>query len=90
MSILFISKADSPTEWQQVLASLDPEIGFQVWPDSGKPEDIEVALVWKHPPGALLGLPNLKLIQSLGAGVDHIFMDPRLPTNVPIARLVDA
>ena len=90
MSILFISKADSPTEWQQALASLDPEIGFQVWPDSGKPEDIEVALVWKHPPGALLGLPNLKLIQSLGAGVDHIFMDPKLPTNVPIARLVDA
>ena len=27
MSILFISKADSPTEWQQALASLDPEIG---------------------------------------------------------------
>jgi glyoxylate/hydroxypyruvate reductase A len=43
---------------------------------------------WKHPEGALAGLPNLSVIFSLGAGVDHLFNDPRLP-EVPIARVVD-
>jgi glyoxylate/hydroxypyruvate reductase A len=33
-------------------------------------------------------LPNLGAIFSLGAGVDHLFADPRLP-DVPIARVVD-
>jgi glyoxylate/hydroxypyruvate reductase A len=37
----------------------------------------------------LASLPNLKLIVSLGAGVDHIFRDPALPSGVPILRLVD-
>jgi glyoxylate/hydroxypyruvate reductase A len=43
---------------------------------------------WKHPEGSLSGLPNLAAIFSLGAGVDHLFADTRLP-EVPIARVVD-
>jgi glyoxylate/hydroxypyruvate reductase A len=34
-------------------------------------------------------LPNLKLILSLGAGIDHILTDPLPPQRVPIVRLVD-
>ncbi|WP_165933819.1 NAD(P)-dependent oxidoreductase [Aquabacter spiritensis] len=34
-------------------------------------------------------LSNLRLIQVLGAGVDHVLADTRLPKGVPIARLVD-
>jgi glyoxylate/hydroxypyruvate reductase len=34
--------------------------------------------------------PNLRLIQVLGAGVDHLWSDPDLPKHVPIARLVDS
>jgi glyoxylate/hydroxypyruvate reductase A len=37
----------------------------------------------------LATLPNLKMIASLGAGVDHVFSDPALPAGVPIVRLVD-
>ncbi|MGL4729232.1 MAG: 2-hydroxyacid dehydrogenase [Bosea sp. (in: a-proteobacteria)] len=57
----------------------------------GEPFDrreVRYAASWKHPPGALAGLPNLEAIFSLGAGVDHLFNDPRLP-DVPIARVVD-
>jgi len=38
--------------------------------------------------GSLAGLPNLAVIFSLGAGVDFLFADDRLP-EVPIARVVD-
>src|SRR5580692_2171253 len=49
---------------------------------------IRYALSWRHPPGALKDLPNLRLILSLGAGVDHLFADPALPDR-PIVRVVD-
>jgi glyoxylate/hydroxypyruvate reductase len=57
----------------------------------GEPFDrraVHYVASWKHPAGALDGLPNLATIFSLGAGVDHLFADSRLP-NVPIARIVD-
>ena len=51
-------------------------------------DSIRYALSWRHPPGALKDLPNLRVILSLGAGVDHLFSDPALPDR-PIARVVD-
>ena len=50
--------------------------------------DVEYVAAWKHPPGSLAGLPSLAAIFSLGAGVDHLIADPRLP-DVPIVRVVD-
>lgn len=52
------------------------------------PGDIGYALVWEPDPGWLASLPNLKLIISSGAGVDHILADPQRPAHVPVARLV--
>jgi glyoxylate/hydroxypyruvate reductase A len=51
--------------------------------------DVEYVAAWRHPPGSLAGLPNLAAIFSLGAGVDHLIGDARLP-DVPIVRVVDA
>jgi glyoxylate/hydroxypyruvate reductase len=49
---------------------------------------IRYAATWWHPKGSLSDLPNLAVIFSLGAGVDHVFVDPDLP-DVPVARIVD-
>jgi glyoxylate/hydroxypyruvate reductase A len=51
-------------------------------------DSIRYALSWRHPPGALKDLPNLRVILSLGAGVDHLFSDHALPDR-PIVRVVD-
>jgi glyoxylate/hydroxypyruvate reductase A len=51
-------------------------------------ESVRYALSWRHPPGALKDLPNLRVILSLGAGVDHLFSDHTLPYT-PIVRVVD-
>jgi glyoxylate/hydroxypyruvate reductase A len=37
----------------------------------------------------LQGLPQLRLIQSLWAGVDKLLADPSVPADVPLARMVD-
>jgi glyoxylate/hydroxypyruvate reductase len=54
------------------------------------PDDtIEAAIVANPLPGGLAGLPRLRLIQSLWAGVDRLLADASLPSGVPIARMVD-
>ena len=75
--------------WHQWVQSELPEIDVRVYPDVGNENEIEYAVVWKHPHGILKRYPNLKVILSLGAGVDHILSDPDLPKDLPIVRLVD-
>lgn len=76
-------------EFAAATRDLAPELDVRVWPEMGRIEDITTALAWGPPPGVLKTLPNLKLIVSVGAGVDHLFRDPELPRNVPIIRYVD-
>lgn len=89
MVLLFQSAVDNADWWLSELGKRLPDLEVRVWPECGDPADIEYALVWKPPLGMLAKFPNLKAILSLGAGVDHIFNDPDLPPNVPIARVVD-
>jgi glyoxylate/hydroxypyruvate reductase len=89
MALLFRSSVDSEARWKPQLTRLMPELEIRVWPEIGDPRSIDYALVWRPEPGLLASLPNLKLILSLGAGVDHILCDPQLPRHVPIVRLVD-
>ena len=50
------------------------------------PDVVMVATVKLHP-GVVKALPNLKLVQKLGAGVDGIVRDPDLPPDVRVTRL---
>ncbi|HUN12232.1 MAG TPA: glyoxylate/hydroxypyruvate reductase A [Rhabdaerophilum sp.] len=59
--------------------------------DARKPYDaasITHAAVWKPDPGMLAGLPNLRAIFNLGAGVDALLADRTLP-DVPLIRIID-
>jgi glyoxylate/hydroxypyruvate reductase len=89
MALLFRSTVDSAARWSGQLGRLMPGLDIRIWPDIGDPAEIDYALVWRPEAGLLAALPNLKLILSLGAGIDHILCDPHLPPGVPITRLVD-
>jgi len=89
MALLFRSTVDSAARWRAQLTRLTQELEVRVWPEIGNPAEIDYALVWRPEPGFLASLPNLKLILSLGAGVDHLLDDPQLPRHLPIVRLVD-
>ena len=75
--------------WSNGLQKAMPAMDIKVYPDDGDVNEVEFAVVWKHPRGILKKYPNLKAILSLGAGVDHIISDPDLPEGLPIIRLVD-
>jgi glyoxylate/hydroxypyruvate reductase A len=76
-------------DFQQQLLAREPLLDLRLWPKLGNVEEIEFALVWRHALGALAKLPNLKCIASLGAGVDHLVVDPELRDSVPIIRVMD-
>jgi glyoxylate/hydroxypyruvate reductase A len=87
--LLITPRADQAELWRRLLSAALDDVDVRVFPDTGDPASIDVALAWKAPQGALAGFPNLRLICSLGMGVDHLLDDPLLPEGVPIARLVD-
>ncbi len=71
------------------LNAIDPGLDIREWPDVGDPAEIDIAMVWHMPHGELAKLPNLRLIISMAAGVDHVLLDPGLPPDIPIVRLTD-
>ncbi len=66
----------------------DPRRPLFIWPKLDDTALVHYVLAWAPPPEAFLGLPNLKAIFSLGAGVDHILGKAALP-DVPVVRVVD-
>lgn len=89
MALLIICNDRDLSPWTSALRNIDPEIDLRIYPEEGNLEEIEFVLCWKHPRGILKRYPNLKVISSLGAGVDHLLSDPDLPLNIPIVRIVD-
>ncbi len=88
MSILLAARGWDLSPWIARLRALLPDhaiVGPQEPIDRAA---VRYAVSWRHEPGALAGLPHLRAIFSLGAGVDHLFEDPHLP-EVPIVRVVD-
>ena len=89
MRLLFYSQDDDAAAWKRELEARLPGLDFRAWPDLGDPGEIEAALVWRPPPGLLAGLPRLRCILSLAAGVDALLADASLP-DLPLCRLVDS
>lgn len=90
MAILLSTKLNAMEAWRDALLALDPTLDIRMFPDAGNPEDIEAAVCWTaHDMAELRRYPNLKLLVSMGAGVDHLLRAPGPPPGVPVARLKD-
>ncbi len=76
--------------WTAAMKKVAPDLDVRVWPHQlGRLEDIKYAAAWLPPANVMKSFPNLKLICSLGAGVDAILGDPTLPKHIPIVRVND-
>jgi len=88
MSFLVAITQWEPEPWIERFRRLMPERKVVALGERFEPAKVQYVASWKHPPGSLAALPNLKVLFSLGAGVDHLLGDPQLP-NVPLVRVVD-
>lgn len=96
-TLLIKDYAKQPDAWARAFAGSDIEV--RDWRavfardggvDTVAAAAVDYALVWAPRPGQLAKLPNLKLIFSLGAGLDHLDGDGVLPPGVPVIRMVEA
>ncbi len=74
---------------RRVLNDELPDVGVAEWPGIEAPDQVRMAVVWNHPPGALRAFERLEVVCSYGAGVDHLLRDTDLPANAEIVRVVD-
>ncbi|MBM1107097.1 glyoxylate/hydroxypyruvate reductase A [Aurantibacter crassamenti] len=89
MAIVIIRQDNKEQLWKDALLAADSKLAVYTYKEEYNPDDIDMALIWKHPEGSLAEFPNLKCIASNGAGVDYIFEDDKAPTHLPITRVVD-
>lgn len=75
--------------WWQALRAAAPDCAWHRDDAAYDADCIDVAVVANPRPGLVAGLPRLRLIQSLWAGVDRLLADATLPAAVPLARMVD-
>ncbi|PSC06237.1 glyoxylate/hydroxypyruvate reductase A [Alsobacter soli] len=88
MTILAAIRGWDADKWVARLQATLPGRDIVVPGDVFDRRAVHYAVAWKAPAGSFAGLPNLEAIFSLGAGVDHLLSDPKLP-DVPILRVVD-
>ena len=93
MSILLIGRW-SVSERDACLSLLQAALPNEQWllaspSNPAEAAEVEIAIVANPEPGGLTGLPKLRLIQSMWAGVDRLLQDSTLPPEVPLARMVD-
>jgi len=89
MSIVLVSTSRNLDKWYRSLKEKNNDLDIKVYPNVERPEEVEFAISWKHPKGLYKNYPNLKVIASMGAGVNHILKDEGLPQDVRVTRIVD-
>jgi len=88
MSILLVSKKRDFTALESHIRSIGPNIDVETWPAVAKPDRVQMAVAWNQPENVFATFPNLKVITSLGAGVDHLLYDSTIPETVTFTRMV--
>ena len=89
-AIAYISRDTDGVQWKKILEAALGPLDFRTLKGGlGNTDDIEIALAWKPDRGLLATFRNLRMIVSLGMGVDHLLADDKLPAGVPITRIMD-
>ena len=88
MSVAILFSQKSSEEWQQKLSELLPETKVEVYPEIENPNDVEFIVTWKPHIDYVTDFPNLKVVQSIGAGIDHL-LHTEIPENIKVTRIVD-
>lgn len=89
MSIVLIFNNKDPKLWVQSLKEKLPETAIHVYPNIRDGGLVEFAICWKPINYVLQQFPNLKVIQSIGAGVDHITRTQIIHPHQTLTRIVD-
>ncbi|NCP64859.1 MAG: glyoxylate/hydroxypyruvate reductase A [Paraglaciecola sp.] len=88
LNILYRGPAARGQHWQKLFAQNLPEVNWHTWPDVKDKSAIDVLVCWIPPRNYQQDYPNLKVIFSVGAGVDQLGL-ASVPEHVSVVRMLD-
>lgn len=88
MPLLLIAKNRDMNPLKEALLKEDSNLDIEVWPRVENKDRVTFAVSWKHSEKVLDGYPNLNVVSSFGAGVDHLLKDEAIPKSVQLARVM--
>lgn len=88
MSIAILFNQKDPLVWMNQLKEKLPEEKIEIYPAIENKDEVEVLLTWKPHQGYVNEFKNLKVVQSVGAGIDHLLHTP-IPESIKVTRIVD-
>ncbi|MEP1385671.1 MAG: glyoxylate/hydroxypyruvate reductase A [Paraglaciecola sp.] len=86
--ILFRGPQDRNDCWRAMFADALPNLVWQHWPKVTDKAAIELMIAWKLPIDYQQDYPNLKVIFSVGAGVDQLDL-ATVPEHIQVVRMLD-
>jgi len=86
--ILLDSTTKDLSPWIEAFKAHLPSQEVVTWNQVSDPSLVSIAVVWNHRKDLFQKIPNVKLVASLGAGVDHILNDPLLPPHTPVSKVI--
>lgn len=89
MSIVLIFENKDTGPWAKTLKAKLPHASIEVYPDVKNPAAVDFVICWKPKKNVFQQFPNIKLIQSAGASIDHITNSQTIHENTRITRIVD-
>lgn len=90
MSILIIFENKDSKPWENLLKEKLPDTLIEVYPNVKDNSAVDFVICWKPKTGILDQFPNTKVIQSVGASIDHITNSQNINRNTVITRIIDA
>lgn len=88
MQLIIDSTTKDLNPWKSAFQEALPNIKVITWDEIEDPDQVEVAILWNHRSEFFHKLKKVRLVCSLGAGVDHILKDPLLPSDMLITRII--
>ena len=89
MSIIIIFNNKDPKPWARLLQEKLPNTPISIYPEVKNAETVTFAVCWKADKNVLQNFPNLAVIQSVGASIDHITRNQTLHENQIVTRIAD-
>jgi glyoxylate/hydroxypyruvate reductase len=88
--MLYLYSPEQQDHYHQLLQEALPDWSIACWPQEINAEAVTHVACWKPPVNFFSRFPNLKVIFTLGAGVDNFLQRDDIPEHVAIIRLTDA
>lgn len=88
MSFVIKSTPERAKVWSALFSAHLPDQKVEIWPDIADPAAVEFMAAWVPPPDLATTFPNLKLLFSVGAGVDQLDLSA-VPAQVQVVRMIE-